>query len=175
MRLKRFVLVASLCVIPASADEPEPGEGPNAWVIHSGDGKATLRQKETAPGKCYLTCTTGDGKEAWKSSGACMAEKAERKFMGKDCQRTIVFIPSPPRGKNWRQAVVMRVYKKEKLDYPVMGIAALPDERLMKGSTSWLKGCYGVDGEPPRYSSDGDAVEYDSIDGKSHSVPLAGK
>jgi hypothetical protein len=154
------------------ADEPEVDEGPNNWVIHSGDGASTLRQTAAgSPGKCALSCAQS-GTELWKSLGPCLAEKSERKFLAKDCERTVVMIPAPPRGKSWRETVVMRVYKRDKLDYPVMGIAALADERLMKTSTSWLKGCYGLPGEAPRYSSDGEAVEYDTIDGKSHSVPL---
>ena len=83
-----------------------------------------------------------------------------------------MIIPAPPRTQTWRQAQVMRVYKKEKLDYPVVGIAAMPNEKLTKTSPSWLKGCYGVAGDPPRYSADGSAVEYESIDGKKQRVPL---
>lgn len=172
MRLKRIFLAAVLVTAPALAEEPETDEGPFSWVIHSGDGSATLRQKPAAPGKCYLSCNLGDASEAWHATGECIGEKSERKFLANDCQRTVVMIPAPPRGKNWRQVVVMRVYKKDKLDYPVMGVAALPDEKLMKSSTSWLKGCYGNPGEPPRYSADGKSVDYDTIDGKTHSVPL---
>jgi hypothetical protein len=172
MRLKRYLLAAVMAAATAMAQEPEADEGPYGWVIHSGDGSATLRQKPTAPGKCYVSCTLGDGKEAWHASGECMAEKSERKFLADDCQRTVVMIPAPPRGKSWRQAVVIRVYKKDKLDYQVMGVAAMPNEKLMKASTSWLKGCYGNPGEAPRYAADGKSVEYDTIDGKSSSVPL---
>jgi hypothetical protein len=203
MGLKRFVLAVGLAVAgcektpppqpppqaqpppdsppPAAtppgpkADEAEAEEGPHNWVIHSGDGASTLRQKATAGDKCLLSCTKADGAEArevWKSLGPCMAEKNERKFLAGNCERTVVMIPAPPRGKSWRETVVMRVYRRDKLDYPVMGVAVLADERLMKTSTSWLKGCYGVPGEAPRYSSDGAAVEYDSIDGQSRSVPL---
>jgi hypothetical protein len=82
-------------------------------------------------------------------------------------------MPAPPRGAPWRTTQVMRVYKKDKLDYPVMGIAVMRDgEKRMKGSRSWLKGCYEVPGEPPRYSKDNASVEYDTIDGKSGKVPL---
>ncbi len=142
------------------------------WVSHSGDGSATLRQKPGAPGNCFLECTLGSGETAWKAMAPCMAEKSDRRFVANDCSRTVVMIPAPPRSQKWRQAQVMRVYKKDKLDYPVVGIAALPDERLMKGSASWLRGCYGVLGDAPHYSSDGNAVEYDSIDNQHRSVPL---
>ena len=53
-----------------------------------------------------------------------------------------------------------------------MGMAALTDEKLIKGSRSWLKGGYGVPGEPPHYSQDGLQVDYESIDNQTHSVPL---
>ena len=75
----------------------------------------------------------------------------------------------------WRAAQVMRVYKKDKLDYPVVGVAAMKEEKLMKGSASWLKGCYGIPGEAPHYTADGSAVEYEMINGKKGSVPLSGE
>jgi len=159
--------------VAQEADAPvEDDESPYAWAIHSGDGKSTLKQRPGAPGKCYLDCVGPDGAKVWSASSECLAEKSDRKFLSNDCIRTVVMIPSPDRGKSWRQVQVMRVYKKEKLDYPVVGIAALPDEKLFKGSKSWLKGCYGVPGDPPHYNDDGSAVEYERIDGKKGSVPL---
>lgn len=153
----------------------DPDESPLAWSIYSGDGKSKLKQKPGAPGKCWLECTGADGASVWSATGACFGEKSDRKFLANDCVRTVVMIPAPLRSKSWRQAEVMRVYKKDKLDYPVVGIAAMKDEKLMKGSRSWLKGCYGLPGDPPQYSSDGSAVEYESIDGKKSSVPLVAK
>lgn len=157
---------------PAEVPVDDPEESPVAWTIHSGDGKSKLKQKPGAPGKCYLECTAGDGSQAWAATADCFGEKSDRKFLANDCVRTVVMIPAPLRSKSWRQVHVMRVYRKEKLDYPVVGVAALPDEKLIKGSRSWLKGCYGVPGDPPQYSADGSAVDYESIDGKKRSVPL---
>jgi hypothetical protein len=171
MTLKRYVAAVCLLGRLAAAQEAEE-DSKWAWVIHSGDGKATLRQKPSTPDRCYLECTSGDGSVAWKANAACLAEKADWKFMAPDCTRTVVLIPAPPRGKPWRASQVMRVYKKEKLDYQVMGIAVLKDEKLMKASPTWVKGCYGVPGDPPRYSADGLAIEYESIDGKRQTVPL---
>ncbi len=157
----------------AAVDAADDSAEPLAWAIHSGDGRSTLRQKPAAPGKCFLECTAGDGSVAWSSTGAdCFGEKSDRKFLSNDCLRTVVIIPSPSRAQAWRKTQVMRVYKKERLDYPVMGIAVLKDEKLIKASPSWLKGCYGLAGDPPQYSADGSAVEYETIDGKKASVPL---
>ena len=100
----------------------------------------------------------GENELMTRHTAECLAEKSDRKFLANDCIRTVVMIPAPDRAKAWRQVQVMRVYKKEKLDYPVVGIAALPDEKLIKGSKSWLKGCYGVPGDPPHYNADGSAV-----------------
>ena len=165
---------------PAAAQAAElpvedPDESPLAWSIYSGDGKSKLKQKPAAPGKCYLECSGPDGAQVWADTADCFGEKSDRKFLADDCVRTVVMIPAPPRGAKWRQVQVMRVYKKARLDYPVVGVAALPDEKLIKGSRSWLKGCYGVPGDPPAYSADGSSVEYESIDGKHHSVPLVAK
>ncbi|MBL8949710.1 MAG: hypothetical protein JNK82_02965 [Myxococcaceae bacterium] len=161
-------------VAPPRAEVPveDPDESPLAWTIYSADGKSTLKQKPAGPGKCYAVCTGPDGNEVWSATAECLGQKSDRKFFANDCVRTVVMMPAPDRAKQWRQAEVMRVYKREKLDYRVMGVAAMPDEKLIKGSKSWLKGCYGVPGEPPRYSADGAAVEYERIDGKSGRVPL---
>lgn len=176
MPLKRVVVIAMLAAAtPAgSAEAPEQNsdDSPFAWGVFSADGKSSLKQRPTALGKCLLECLGPDGKTVWKATAKCFAEKADRKFLANDCVRTVVMIPAPLRTQSWRQAEVMRVYKKEKLDYPVFGIAAMNDEKLMKGSRSWLKGCYGVPGDPPRYSQDGSTVEYETIDGKKGSVPL---
>lgn len=158
--------------VAAPSEAAANDESPWAWVIHSGDGNATLRQAPSTPGKCLLECTVG-ATSAWSARAAdCFGEKADRKFVANDCQRTVVMFPAPPRAQAWRTGQVMRVYKKDKLDYPVVGVAVLKDERLIKSSRSWLKGCYGIDGEPPHYSGDGLAVEYSTIDGKAGRVPL---
>ena len=108
-------------------------------------------------------CTEGPERESFDTQPAAIERTIFRLF---EVEGRLLYDISG------RKVKVMRVYKKDKLDYPVMGIAALPDEKLMKSSQTWLKGCYGLAGEPPRYSQDNQAVEYDTIDGKSHSVPL---
>ena len=158
---------------PAPAKEEEDDKSPQAWWTHSGDGTATLRQKPSAPGKCLVECKLGDGTTAWAAPATeCFGEKADWRFVAKDCQRTVVMISAPSRAKSWRATEVMRVYKQGKLDYKVMGIVALPNEKLYKANRTWLRGCYGNPGEPPHYAKDAKSVEYETIDNKSSNVPL---
>src|SRR5687768_2979002 len=69
---------------PAAAPAPEEkeDESPVAWIIHSGDGNATLRQKPAAAtGKCYLECSVGTA-VAWSAPSApCFGDKSDRKFL----------------------------------------------------------------------------------------------
>ena len=164
--------------VAAAAPAPEvPGDAdagtnddPRAWVTSSADGRSTLRQKSVG-GECYAECRLGDGTQLWEGVGACMAARHERRFLANDCERVVVIIPAPDRGKSWASTEVMRVYARNKLEYAVQGLSVIP-EKFMVTSTSWLKGCYGVPGEAPRYAADGLSVEYETIQGKAGSVPL---
>jgi hypothetical protein len=150
-----------------SADE----EDPRAWVSHSADGKATLRQKSVG-GLCYAECRLGEGALAWEGVAPCLAEKYERHFFSNDCERVVVLTPAPDRGKAWSSTVVMRVYARNQLEYSVSGSTVVSEQR-MRTSTSWLAGCYGAPGAEPRYAPDGASVVYETVEGRAGSIPLA--
>jgi Tfp pilus assembly protein PilE len=156
------------------ADPQAAGEAPadeaDAWVSYSGDGKATLRQVSRA-GQCTVECTVDGGRVAWTSQGSCLAARGERRFVAADCERTVVLVPAPDRGRDWAQTQVMRVYRQGKLEYAVSGSTVL-DQKYMRTSPSWVKGCFGVPGAEPAYSADGLAVEYTTVDGRQGSVSL---
>jgi type IV pilus assembly protein PilA len=144
--------------------ETDTREDENSWVSYSSDGKTTLRQRATE-------CQVEGSEPAWSTNGPCLSTKGERRYVAADCQRTVVLVPAPDRGKDWAQTTVMRVYAGGKLEYAVSGVAVL-QEKYMKRSPSWLKGCFGVPGDEPRYSEDGRAVEYVMVDGKPGRVSL---
>lgn len=155
--------------------DPEPDAGvreddPKAWQSYSADGKATLRQKSVG-GDCYSECTLGDGTRVFEGVAPCFSAKHERHFVSLDCERVVVIVPAPDRGKDWSATEVMRVYARNQLEYSVPGSAVIP-EKFIKTSTSWVKGCFGVPGNEPRYSADGLSVEYETVEGKKGSVPL---
>ena len=143
-----------------------------SWEIRSADESSTLKESFLkSSSKCSLECRVG-ATIAWSATTDCLGEKADRKFVSKDCRRTVVMIPAPPRGQMWRRVQVMRIYNRGELDYAVVGAAAMPDEVRLRAYRSWLKGCYEVPGEPPRYSADGNAVEYETIDDKKSQISL---
>lgn len=154
---------------PAPVAEDGPG-GDDAWTSYSNDGNTTLRQT-SVNGQCSTECRLATGEVAWAKDGICIAKKGERRFVSPDCQRVVVLIPAPNRGRDWAQTKVMRVYSKGKLDYEVSGAAMLA-EKYMRSSTSWLQGCYGAPGTEPQYSDDGLSVEYTMIDGHAGKVSL---
>jgi type II secretory pathway pseudopilin PulG len=153
--------------------EPEAREDENSWVSYSNDGKTTLRQRASV-GQCTVECQVEGSEPAWTTNGACLSVKGERRYVAPDCQRTVVLVPAPDRGKSWAQTTVMRVYAGGKLEYAVSGVTVLP-EKYMQRSPSWLQGCFGVPGDEPHYSEDGRAVEYTTVDGKPGRVSLFGE
>jgi hypothetical protein len=154
----------------ADAGAEADGEDARAWVSYSPDGKAMLRQKSVG-GQCYSECRLGDGALAWEGVAPCLAEKHERHFVANDCERVVVLIPAPNRGKPWSATEVMRVYARNRLEYAVPASTVVSEQR-MRSATSWLKGCYGVPGAEPGYAPDGTAVVYETIEGHDGSVPL---
>jgi hypothetical protein len=162
-----------LAVPAPTSPAPDAGvldDDPKAWQSYSADGKATLRQRSVG-GDCYSECTLGDGTRVFEGIGPCFSAKHERHFVSLDCERVVIIIPAPDRGKAWSTTEVMRVYARNQLDYSVPGSAVIA-EKFTKTSTSWLKGCFGVPGDEPRYSADGLSVEYETVEGKKGSVPL---
>jgi hypothetical protein len=161
--------------LPQAAPAPAPpppveDDDDRSWQTYAFDGRTGLR--ETAAGeRCLLTCTGEDGARLWEAMAPCQARKGERRFLAPDGERLVVLVAAPVRGKAWRATEVMRVYQRGELAYRVMGAAVLP-ERAMRSSISWLQGCFGAPGEPPRYAGDGLAVEYTTIAGVEGRVPL---
>ncbi|GMU59529.1 MAG: hypothetical protein AMXMBFR34_12920 [Myxococcaceae bacterium] len=154
----------------AAADTAAPApDDKYEWQTPTADRTALLRSKSMG-GRCYLACTQGEAR-LWEGTGPCLVEKSDRRFVGPGCERTVAFIAAPQRGRPWSQTELMRVLRREALDYVVPGVALLPEEAL-KTSISWLQGCYAQPGQPPRYSASGTAVEYDMVNGESGTVEL---
>lgn len=159
---------------PASAlPVVETGESDDSrvWSTRSADTHAHLTQTLSLGGQCHLQCDL-EGTLKWEATADCLGRGDERRFVGNDCERAVIIDPAPSRG-DWRKAVVMRVYRRQKLAYQVLGPGVVPDEAKVRGQRSWARGCFGVPGEPPRYSADGTAVELTTVEGKPQRVPLS--
>jgi hypothetical protein len=157
-------------VRPAAPPPPAADDDPRAWQTYSFDGRTGLKQTSVGE-RCLLTCTLPDGARAWEAVGPCQSTRGERRFLAPDCGRLVVLVPAPIRGKAWTATEVMRVYQRDQLAYAVMGVAVLP-EKVMRASITWLQGCFGAPGPEPRYSSDGQWVEYTTVEGATGRVSL---
>lgn len=167
-------------VVPAPAlpivSPADTADDPRVWKVRSSNQLAVLTQGLGAAGQCELQCEL-EGKPApvWKAVVDCFGQRVDWRFVANDCERTVVLLPSPSRGQAWRKTMVMRVYKRHMLDYPVYGPGVVTDETKLLNQGSWLKGCFGVAGEPPHYSDDGQAVEFTTVAGSPQRVPLVRK
>jgi type IV pilus assembly protein PilA len=156
---------------PIAPDGDVVERGPGDWTQYSGDGKVMLRQRSQGD-KCELQCLGVNGSKVWETVGPCIGAKTERRFVGPNCDRTVVLVPSPDRAKHkWGITPVVRYYTRGVLSKVQTGASLLPESQF-RGSPSWLQGCYGVPGEEPRYSKDGLALEYTMINNQAVRVPL---
>lgn len=151
---------------------PAPGSEKLRWTAHSPSNETTLIQRSLADGTCELTCVVASEGERWRLTGPCLSEAADYHFVANDCERWVALIAAPPRTQSWSTAVVGKVFTRGELDYAIQGIGVLPNESLIRASPTWLRGALGTSGTPPRFSADGASVEFDSIDGVSHAIPL---
>ncbi len=154
----------------AEAPSATQGEDVRVWVSSSGDGRTALRQ-DPAGDTCHAECTTGEGTKVWEGVAPCLGVKSERRFVAPDCERVVVINPAPSRDGDWSATEVMRVYTRNRLDHSVSG-SSLMAEKDVGPSRSWLKGSADAPGQEPRYSANGRAVEFETADGRSHSVAL---
>lgn len=159
--------------VPVVDPSTEPDD-PKVWRVYSPDTHTSLSQALSTQGRCELTCQhEKEPQPAWRAVAVpCIGQKLDWRFVANDCERVVVIDPAPSKANGWRAAVVMRIYKRDKLDYQVTGPGVIRDERKVMNQPSWVQGSFGVPGEPPHYSADGAAVELTSVDGKAQRVPL---
>lgn len=165
---------------PAPA-EPATDESQNdvyRWTTVSADGTAVISHGSDGQGKCRRTCTDAPGAEVWSAEG-CIAKRHDLRFVANDCGKVVVLYQLPEvkvsERERWRQAPVIRVYAREKLDREVTAAGAVRDWKAVRSAGTtfyWLGGALGQPGLAPRYSSDGNAVELQSIDGQAYKMTL---
>ena len=148
------------------------------WTAQSHSGNTVLRQRADVAGVCELRCAREQvgvpAEELWTASG-CVGTQLDLRFVSEDCERTVVLHPLLDPRPNERAGAVAHVYKRGALDYPIAAAAVVKDTRRLQRTGMqylWVKGVMGVQGERPRYTSDGAAVELEAIDGTLQRVPL---
>ncbi len=163
-------------VLPASAPDEEALALP-VWSARSATGHAEVRQvvvRDVRGEHCVSTATTltsspeeGSG-VIWRWE-TCLATQTQVPFVSEDGKRVLVVDPSPvlPTG-GWQLAEVATLYEHGVSIRIVRAGAILATPHLLREPTpalSWLKGLSGLPGAPPRYSSNGDTVELETVEG----------
>jgi hypothetical protein len=150
------------------------------WSAVSSDGTAVLMQTHVGNAKCRRTCNDAPGaKEVWSADG-CVGKRIDLRFVANDCGKAVVLhqLPEVKGGQRWQEIEVAHVYKQGTLAYAVDAAGAVRDFKKIRSAGTtfyWLAGALNVPGVPPKYSADGNAVEFATVDGKKQSIPLTGK
>ena len=144
---------------PSAQDERSPEE----WTITSADGTAELRH---APG-CRVKCLR-DGRQVWEVEGECEGTRADLRFVSNDCVVSATFFASPAPAAHRQFIQIFRLGRPERA---VLDMGLTRDKAAL-ASSHLIAGMHGNPGEPPHYSSDGDAVEFGVVDGTASRVPL---
>ena len=156
-----------------SSSEPaapaEPALPPDFdWEAKSADGRAVLAQKDEG-GKCALSCAVED-KELWREERSCEDRAGNTHFVANDCGRWMVFYAAPT-ASSPKYARFISVYNKTALGWDVMG-GGLVHGDPPAGAQHLIAGMGMNPGTPPKYSSDGRAVEFATVQNVSERIPL---
>lgn len=177
---------------PITLDAPGMPQQPSAaealpeqtWSARSADGHAEVRQTAHRKGTA-LRCTTtstvsppGDEPSVVWEWNTCIATREQLKFISPDGKRVLVLEPLPasPQG-NWRDVEVAALYEH---GVRMKGVkaGALVNAPIQAREPFphfvWVKGQAGLEGVPPRYTSDGKAVEFETVDGRSVRLDFTG-
>lgn len=170
----------------AQPSDPQPAVAPHSpadelpeqtWSARSADGNAEVQQTALRNGKvprCTSTSTWSspwdEQKVMWKWD-TCIATREQLKFVSPDGTRVLVIDPLPAplqaRG-DWKNIEVATLYEH---GVRVRGakagalLGAPIEVREPSLRIIWVKGHGGFPGNAPRYTSDGKAVELETVDG----------
>jgi len=169
----------------AASPEATAEERERTWSIHSADGHAEVRQLPLGDGKarrCQSTSTVTSPEDArevvweWRT---CIATREQFKFVSRDGRRVLVIDPRPVLlQRDWlgvevaalyEHGVRIRVMKAESVG-GTPRVVRTPSPHLL-----WLAGLEGPPGSAPRYTSDGDAVEFQVLDGRAWRLGFSGE
>ena len=163
--------------IEATAIDAGVDDNPLDWTTLSADAKTELEQKGKPDGSCVLTARR-DGKTLW-SGDRCLAKRADMRFLSKDGERFVVLHPVPEGSStDWQHTEVAHVYRRTKPEWTVLAGGVIQDPsraRISGTSLEWLRGTLATPGRPPRYSPDGNSVEFETIEGQKQEIPLVPK
>lgn len=169
---QRLALLPSSSGREAVIGEPPPSDSQFVWSTASADATVSVISLE-AKGGCELRCEQADGGVRWSSVSACKVKRAHLRFVSGDCERLLVMDSSTILAKHWENTVVATVMRRAELDYEINAVTVIGNIDKVRAAHGWLKGLSDVSGTPPTYGPDGGTVDFVTVDGRAHSIPLA--
>lgn len=163
--------------VPPTAGDPIPDL---TWSARSADGRAEIQQtglRDAKGARCTSTSTvTQPGEEPsvmWRWN-TCIATTAQLRFVSPDGKRVLVIDPHPASYKGpWKDVEVATLHEHG------VRIAGAKAEALVTRPIelrepslrlAWVK-----EGAAPRYTSDGKAVEFETVDGHAFRLGFEGE
>jgi hypothetical protein len=175
---------------PAASGEPQAAAGspPTAadalpeltWSARSADGKAEVQQTGLRDGKgsrCTSTSTVtppGDEPSVMWRWTTCIATAEQLRFVSADGKRVLVVDMHPASYKgSWKDVEVATLYEHgvRLRGAKAEALVTTPIEvREPSLRFAWVK-----EGSAPRYTSDGKAVEFETVDGRAFRLGFEGE
>ncbi|ATB37188.1 hypothetical protein CYFUS_002609 [Cystobacter fuscus] len=153
-----------------------------SWTALSADGRAEVRQTRALGGKGCTTSSTVSTPFArtevmWKWD-TCVATREQLKFVSPDGHRLLVLDSLPGLvGQEWRGLELVTLYEQGlRLKFLRAGTAVRAPEvrREPFSGLAWVKGTVGLPGTPPKYTDDGKAIEFETVDGRTFQLGFDG-
>lgn len=148
------------------------GVDTSSWAAWSPNGKTSLRQRYTQKGLCTVWCER-DAKELWRAETECQGTASDAHYVADDCERSVLFLGTPPRTESKLSAKMIQVFDRTTLAYEVLGAALTSRSDTAKRYPLLVKGLGGNAGARPAYAPDGKSVAFETVEGKKEAVPLA--
>ncbi len=143
------------------------------WFAVSANSKAVVTHSGEPTGRCKVSCAVGE-EEKW-SGNTCLAKKLDLRFVSNDCEKLVVMHQLPVQEKVWQATALIHIYRRGAPEYEVAagGVWKSPKSLKRTGSSFyWIAGALDQPGQAPRYSEDGTAVEFETLDGRRQRVSL---
>ncbi|MDP3501979.1 MAG: hypothetical protein Q8S33_16700 [Myxococcales bacterium] len=169
---------ARLALLPSSSGkeavvgEPPSSESQFVWSVASADSAVSVISLE-AKGGCELRCEQSDGGVKWAAMAPCKVKRTHLRFVSGDCERLLAMDSSTITAKFWENTVVATVFRRAETDYEINAVTVIGNIDKVRASHGWLRGLSDVSGPQPAYGPDGGTVDFVTVDGRTHSIPLA--
>jgi hypothetical protein len=168
----RLALLPSSSGKEAVVGEPPPSESQFVWSVASADSAVSVISLE-AKGGCELRCEQSDGGVKWAAIARCTVKRTHLRFVSGDCERLLAMDSSTITAKHWENTVVATVFRRAETDYEINAVTVIGNIDKVRASHGWLRGLSDVSGPQPAYGPDGGTVDFVTVDGRTHSIPLA--